>query len=362
MLSQRSQNRSHSRYTQHEQGGSGLFGDMVRQAYTQYTSPLGTMVRNAIPASDVNARPGFPGEKHGILKLPNGTYGVANYLGPGTHLVERLKRGDPPRTLVDKTAKAHDIRYFQSQDVDDIRRADVKMMQSLADIQMRGADSVWNINQGKLIGAKMVGEDLGLLKRDAFSGDFKANASTVQENKALFDSNLQALEQEGYGMLLPGDMLKMQMLKELSRQKPSGKRKRQPPPSPDEAVRHLLQTLNLPAVITGLDYKTPHTLAKTLLPHLVRLKLGGRGKALPPHVKKHIQKNKNVLESMLQHDLKQFMTGRRRKQQGGTGFWRGFKTGFTGVMKPATSLLGAAALASGQPEFGVPLLAANKLM
>ena len=73
----------------------GRIGSELSNAYS---SEIGTSLRNILPNSDETARPGFPGEKHAILKLPNGKYGVGNYIGPGTHLVERLKRGDPPRT------------------------------------------------------------------------------------------------------------------------------------------------------------------------------------------------------------------------------------------------------------------------
>ena len=60
-----------------------------------YSSELGTSLRNALPSSDSSARPGYAGEKHAILKLSNGKYGVANYMGPHTNLLERLRKGDP---------------------------------------------------------------------------------------------------------------------------------------------------------------------------------------------------------------------------------------------------------------------------
>ena len=46
-----------------------------------YSGEIGTAIRNALPSSDDTARSGFAGEKHGILQLPNGKYGVANYMG-----------------------------------------------------------------------------------------------------------------------------------------------------------------------------------------------------------------------------------------------------------------------------------------
>ena len=85
-----------------------------------YSSELGNSIRNALPNSDDTGRPGFAGEKHAILKLSNGKYGVGNYIGPGTQVVKRLERGDPPRTQIDRVAMGHDIRYQLAKNVNDI--------------------------------------------------------------------------------------------------------------------------------------------------------------------------------------------------------------------------------------------------
>lgn len=214
--------------------GSG-FTDTIKSIYDKgknigqivtdnYISNLGTDLRNRIPDSDETARPGFQGEKHAILKLPNGKYGVANYMGPGTNLVERLIRGDPPRTEVDKVAQAHDIRYFQAKDVNDIRKADNIMINKVAQIQRNRGDAPQNIAQAKLIGAKVIGEDLGILKRNTFSGNFANNEKIANANKEMFDTKLKTLEQEGYGLslaggMLPGDALKLKILKEMARKR-----------------------------------------------------------------------------------------------------------------------------------------------
>jgi len=201
-------------------------GEILGKVSDVYTSETGTALRNLLPNSDETARPGFAGEKHAILKLPNGKYGVGNYIGPGTHLVERLKRGDPPRTEVDKVAQAHDIRYFQAKDVGDIRKADNIMMNKVNEIQRNRGDAPQNIAQAKLIRAKVLGENLGILKRDAFSGNFADNAKAAQANKGMADAKLSTLSQAGYGLglpggMLPGDALKMKILKQMSRSRKS---------------------------------------------------------------------------------------------------------------------------------------------
>jgi hypothetical protein len=53
-------------------------------------------VSNLFPSSDKEATEIEAGEKHGVLILPNGKIGRANYMGPGTNLIKRLKRGDKP--------------------------------------------------------------------------------------------------------------------------------------------------------------------------------------------------------------------------------------------------------------------------
>ena len=80
-----------------QQGGSGFF-DSVKSILNVGKNVLfgdvGTRISNAIPDSDANARPLYPGEIHTLLKLPNGAYGRANFMGPNTHIIERIKRGD----------------------------------------------------------------------------------------------------------------------------------------------------------------------------------------------------------------------------------------------------------------------------
>jgi hypothetical protein len=188
-----------------------------------YTGEVGTALRNMIPDSDENARPGFPGEKHALLKLPNGKTGVGNYIGPGTNLMARLKRGDPPRTEVDKVAKAHDIRYALATKQSDIRRADNIMINKVKQIGRVRGDAPRNIAQANLMRAKVLGEDLGVLRKDAFSGDLSKNLKMSKEDKRLLMNELNKLAPQGYGdvqtQMLPGDALKMKLLQQMTRKR-----------------------------------------------------------------------------------------------------------------------------------------------
>ena len=73
--------------------------------------------------------PGFPGERHVLHLDPKSVTGAApwqrhSYTGPGTNIVERVRRGDKPVDATDAAARAHDLAYAAAEDMADIRRAD----------------------------------------------------------------------------------------------------------------------------------------------------------------------------------------------------------------------------------------------
>ena len=197
-------------------------GSAVKNAYTSQTA---TNLRNMLPDSDDTARPGFAGEAHAILKLPNGKNGVANYMGPNTNIIERIKRGDPGRTEVDKVSKARDIRYAKAKNFEDIRNADNIMIREVNQIAQNKSDNPRNIFVARAIAGKVKLEDMGLLKKDAFSGDL-SKKKLSPENDALLTT---ALNQQGYGLklagqrgkgvILPGDALKIKLMKQIIKKK-----------------------------------------------------------------------------------------------------------------------------------------------
>ena len=50
------------------------------------------------------------------------------YMGPGTHLEKRLRRGDPGINRLDRIAKQHDIDYSRARNIQDKWKADDKMI------------------------------------------------------------------------------------------------------------------------------------------------------------------------------------------------------------------------------------------
>ena len=97
---------------------------MEGEGITDFLAKYSHKALKYLPSGDKTARNGWEDEKHAIIRLKNGLYGRANYMGPGTHLEERVMRGDPPRTEMDELSRAHDTRYTFAKNQDDIARAD----------------------------------------------------------------------------------------------------------------------------------------------------------------------------------------------------------------------------------------------
>ena len=53
------------------------------------------------------------------------------YMGPGTKLAQRLKRGDPGINRLDKIAKQHDFDYSHAKNLRDKWKADTKMIKAI---------------------------------------------------------------------------------------------------------------------------------------------------------------------------------------------------------------------------------------
>ena len=53
------------------------------------------------------------------------------YMGPGTRLKKRLKRGDPGINRLDRIAKQHDIDYSHAKNLQDKWKADAKMIHGI---------------------------------------------------------------------------------------------------------------------------------------------------------------------------------------------------------------------------------------
>ena len=344
----------------------------LKAVVNNYIGDTATSLKNMIPNSDDTARPSFSGEKHAILKLQNGKYGVANYMGPGTNILERLKRGDPGRTEVDRASMAHDIRYGLAQNITDIRNADKIMMTAVDRASKNKTDAPMNIAQARLIKAKIGLEDVGLLKRDAFGG--KENIVSPADS-AYLNGKLQTLQQQGYGKkLLPGDALKIKILKQMGKGVSASRDLGKPYKMSGSGILDFVVENIIPKLMKTVGIKensisknqlkniisksmsllkngnmttTIEHLSKIILPILSNLKMGGNGSIKPQHKNKLLK----LLNKGLKKSFKNYVGG-----MGGDGWdWGEFKRGFLSVFKPGTKLLAGLAGALGQPELAVPL-------
>ena len=134
----------------------------------------------------------FPGENHGVLRMPNGENYNAQYMGPGTNVATRVRRGDPGRTNVDRASKAHDIRYSLATSNRDIDIADDIMLRAVAN----KPDSVFNKLQAKLIYPKRLLARLGFRFGSTY-GDPKVDNDP--QLKQLYQSELSKLSAQGFG-------------------------------------------------------------------------------------------------------------------------------------------------------------------
>jgi hypothetical protein len=151
---------------------------------------------NSIPLGD-SSNTLFPGEMHLPLYTSEG-FKMGQFIGPKTNLITRLKRGDKGVSDVDRTAKRHDIEFTLAENIEQVRSADLKMLENLRKIRARGSDYSINISAAESgIENKLKGEMIGLLQQGSFSSKKGASLS-ITDRKLLLD-NLKQLEQEGFG-------------------------------------------------------------------------------------------------------------------------------------------------------------------
>jgi hypothetical protein len=147
-----------------------------------------TGAAKAVGVSGVDNR--MPGEKHALLRV-NGKTVLANFMGPGTKLKERLQRGDEPVSDIDKISLAHDLRYMLAKTPAEIQEAD-RLFLARARIS---DDNAYNKGLGlSAIGAKYAAEKLAGVKYPT-----QAELDANDPNDELLAPRMGVLVQQGYG-------------------------------------------------------------------------------------------------------------------------------------------------------------------
>ena len=142
------------------------------------------------------ANPIRDGERHAVLKTPVG-FMMANYMGPNTDLLSKLRGNVLPISYADKVAMSHDTDYSLAKNKEDIRKADLKMIAKLNQLQEEGKESLFNIYMGKApMKIKILLENMGLVSDKAFTTYGEPNS---KEDAELLEATRAKLHQEGYG-------------------------------------------------------------------------------------------------------------------------------------------------------------------
>lgn len=170
----------------------------------------------------------------------NGSFKRGNYIGPGTNLIDRLKRGDKPVSGADKVAQAHDLRYTLAKGNAQMERAaDVKMLAKLKDPKL---DNVVNRAVGYApIRAKMALEDAGVFPK----GYMSQGPSLTPEDKSLVETKLSDLELEGFGKPAA-------RLRQIARQQGCGGLPPVPPNLPIQVPENEIQQIRQIALSLGV--------------------------------------------------------------------------------------------------------------
>jgi len=137
------------------------------------------------------------GEIHMPLYTKSGIK-AGSFIGPGTSVIERIRNKTEPITEVDTIAKYHDIRYTLSTNPQEVRKADEKMMGAIKRSRKEKRDYKINMVGAAIpIMAKMKMEDIGIMKKGAFS-DMDGNELSPEDRKMLEDELAEG-EKMGYG-------------------------------------------------------------------------------------------------------------------------------------------------------------------
>jgi hypothetical protein len=139
--------------------------------------------------------------KDGEIHAPQYTskgFRFGKFIGPGTDVYGGIKSKAVPVSKTDKASKLHDILYTLAQNPAEVRAADLRMVNKLDQIQKEKGDYKFNLYMGKMpIKAKMLAEDLGIIKKGTFSSQSGDKLSGA--NRSILEKERDILTQEGYG-------------------------------------------------------------------------------------------------------------------------------------------------------------------
>ena len=148
----------------------------------------------------------FSGERHTVLMTDTGPR-IASYTGPNTRLDVRLRSENPkisnPLGPTDRASMRHDLDYALATNTEDIRKADLRMLDKLKDIENKNLDYKVNtkVVSGLMKSKTLIENSLGK-RGELFSGIKKGQQqkNTLSlADQSLFEKKRTELEMLGYG-------------------------------------------------------------------------------------------------------------------------------------------------------------------
>lgn len=148
--------------------------------------------------------PTYPGE----IRMPmKGDYApepfkgkrmLANFAGPGTHFLKRVKLGHQPVSLLDRISQAHDARYSLATTAEDVRKADIIFMQRIEKEKNNLHPNEYQIVK-HAFEAKMAAEDHKLARTQEAVLTQNVEDGYSNEDRKLMEGVLGTLIQKGEG-------------------------------------------------------------------------------------------------------------------------------------------------------------------
>lgn len=148
--------------------------------------------------------PTYPGE----IRMPmKGDYApepfkgkrmLANFAGPGTHFLKRVKLGHQPVSLLDRISQAHDARYSLATTAEDVRKADLIFMQRIEKEKNNLHPDEYRIVK-HAFEAKMAAEDHKLARTQEAVLTQNVEDGYSNEDRKLMEGVLGTLIQKGEG-------------------------------------------------------------------------------------------------------------------------------------------------------------------
>ena len=175
----------------------------MKKSYGTYSQGGGGFYQTAVNymfGSDLG-----PDERHSIMRRDDGSWYPASYNGPKTKLLENLRNNKKPINLTDEVSMYHDLRYSLAKNPDDVRKADLHMIRKIEQGFKDKSDYQTNLYTGYLpIKAKILAEDLGIMKPGSFAGltkdrTEKKKKKYTDEEFDYLKSKLAEGEQKGFG-------------------------------------------------------------------------------------------------------------------------------------------------------------------